>query len=175
MYMSVRKASKSETSHSLSPEATNATVSSNSETTAVEGISATDREFLDRSYNPWQYPAAIRERILTPVRALKLTSSLTCDTPLIDAVELRCDQGILIALSNHTLRPLDRIELQLKSDKPVTRVESVRRGLIPFEPLENGVIRITLPLEASDFVTASTAVHAAGNANGKAADRSVGQ
>jgi hypothetical protein len=157
------------------PEATNATVSSNSGTAAVEGISAADREFLDRSYNPWQYPAAIRERILTPVRALKLTSSLNCDTPLIDAVELRCDQGILIALSNHTLRPLDRIELQLKSDKPVTRVESVRHGLIPFEPLANGVIRITLPLEASDFVTASTAVHAAGNANGKAADRSVAQ
>ena len=81
---------------------------------------------------------------------MKLTSSLNCDTPLIDAAELRCDQGILIALYNHTLRPLDRIELQLKSDNPVTRVESVRHGLIPFEPLANGVIRITLPLEARD-------------------------
>ena len=137
------------------PAATNATASSALEAAAVEGISPADRELLDRSHNPWRYPAGIRDRLLTPVRLAKLTASLTCDTSLIDAVELRCEQGVLIALSNHTLQPLDRIELRLKTDQPVTRVESVRLGPIPFKQTEASVIRITLPLAASDFVTVS--------------------
>jgi hypothetical protein len=138
------------------PEATNATASSALKAAAVEGIPPADRELLDRSHNPWRYPTGIRDRLLTPVRSAKLTPSLTCDTPLIDAVELRCEQGVLIALSNHTLQPLDRIELRLKIDKPVTRVESVRHGPIPVRQEEAGWIDITLPLAASDFVTVTT-------------------
>ncbi len=148
-------AAKLNASDNDQPEATSATASSVTVATTVEGISPADRELLDRSHNPWQFSAAIRERILTPVRAVKLTPSLICDTPLVDAVELHCEQGILIALSNHTLQPLDRIELRLKTDKPVTRVESVRLGPIPFERLDGGLIRVALPLAASDFVTAS--------------------
>ncbi len=134
------------------PLATSATVSAPS---TASSIASADHELLDRSHNPWRYPAGIRDRLLTPVRSAKLTPSLTCDTPLIDAVELRCEQGVLIALSNHTLRPLDRIELRLKTDKPITRVESVRLGRIEFERLDGGSIRFALPLEASDFVTIS--------------------
>jgi hypothetical protein len=115
-----------------------------------------DRDLLNRSYNPWQFPAGIRERILTPVRTAKITPSLTCNTPLIDAVELRCQHGVLIALSNHTLLPLDQIELRLKLDQPVTRVESVRHGPLAIQN-ENGVLVIKLPLAASDFVTVATA------------------
>ena len=37
---------------------------------------------------------------------VKLTPFLICDTPLVDAVKLRSEQGILIALSNHTLQTL---------------------------------------------------------------------
>ncbi len=99
------------------------------------------------------YPAGIRERLLTPIRSARLVQSLTCDTPLIDAVELHCDQGVLIAISNHTLQPLDRVELRLNTGKPVTRVDSVRLGPIPFERLKGNLLRFTLPLEASDFVT----------------------
>jgi hypothetical protein len=135
------------------PEATNATASSPLKAVTVEGISSADRELLDRSHNPWVYPAGIRERLLTPIRSASLEPSLTCDTPLIDAVELHCDQGVLIALSNHTLQSLDRVELRLNTGKPVTRVESVRLGPIPFERLEGNLIRFVLPLEASDFVT----------------------
>ena len=137
------------------PEATNATGSSASKVHAIEGISPADRDLLDRSHNPWVYPESIRDRLLTPIRTAKITPSLTCDTPLIDAVELRCEQGVLLAISNHTLHPLDRVELRLKTDKPVTRVESVRHGPIRFEPLDGGLILIALPLEASDFVTVS--------------------
>ena len=137
------------------PEATSATANSALKAVAVEGISSADRELLGRSHNPWVYPAGIRERLLTPIGLTRLAPSLTCDTPLIDAVELRCEQGVLIALSNHTLQPLVRVELRLKTDKPVSHVESVRLGPIPFERLEGGLIRFTLPLEASDFVMVS--------------------
>lgn len=139
------------------PLATNATVSAPS---TASSLASADRELLDRSHNPWRYPAGIRDRLLTPVRSAKLAPSLTCDTPLIDAVELRCEQGVLIALSNHTLQPLDRIELRLKTDKPVTRVESARHGPISFERLDGSLIRVGLPLEASDFVTVSTQANA---------------
>ncbi len=134
------------------PLATNATVSAPG---IASSIASADRELLDRSHNPWRYPSSIRDRLLTPVRTAKLTASLTCDTPLIDTVELRCEQGVLLALSNHTLQPLDRVELRLKTDRLVTQVESVRHGPIPFETLDSGWIRIAIPLAASDFVTVS--------------------
>ena len=119
-------------------------------------LAPADREFLTRSYNPWRYPAGIRDRLLTPVRDARIMPSLTCDTPLVDAVELRCDQGTLIALANHTLQPLARIGLQLNSAGAVRRVESVRVGPIAFESLAAGTIRFAVPLNASDFIMVST-------------------
>ncbi len=46
--------------------------------------------------------------------------------------------------------------------KPVAaaQVESVRLGPIPFERLDGGVIRLSLPLAASDFVTVATQANA---------------
>ena len=111
-----------------------------------------DRGLLDRSYNPWLYPAGIRERLLAGVKAANVSRVLTCDIPLVDAVALPCAQGTLIALSNHTLQPLDRVRLELKTSKPVTRVESVRHGVLVSAVEEAGVTVFTLPLDASDFV-----------------------
>jgi hypothetical protein len=90
------------------------------------------------------------------VRDARVTPSLECDTPLVDAVELRCDQGILIALANHTLRPIDRLGLRLKPARTVARVESVRRGPIAVEQREGGVARFVLPLDSTDFIMVST-------------------
>lgn len=115
-----------------------------------------DQGLIQRSYNPWSYPSGIRDRLLTPIRTAKLEASLVCNTPLVDAVELQCKQGVLIALSNHTLQPLDRVELQLKSNQPITRVNSVRQGALDFEQLPTGQVRLALPLDATDFVTLST-------------------
>jgi len=123
---------------------------------AASSLDPVDREILNRSYNPWRYPAGIRNRLLTPVRDARLRPSLICDTPLVDAVELRCEQGILIALSNHTLRPIARLGLELKSAVVVRRVESVRAGQVAFEPLAAGAVRFAVPLEASDFIMVST-------------------
>lgn len=147
------------------PEATGAT------------IAAADREFLDRSYNPSQFPAGLRDLIVLPVREAQITPPLVCDTPLIDAVCLPCEQGVLVALANYTLQPLERVTLELRtgslglqsraaSGQPrqgVARdsqtrppsVTSVRRGSLRFESAP-GLIRWTMPLDANDFVTVQT-------------------
>ena len=131
------------------PLAKSATVSAlNKPTTRV----GSKHELLERSYNPWQYPAGIRNRLLTPVESAKVSRVLSCDTPLIDAVALPCEQGTLIALSNHTLQPLSHVRLELKTAQPVTRVESVRHGVLAASVEESGVTVFTLPLDASDFV-----------------------
>lgn len=131
------------------PLATNAAVSAANTQTAR---SDTDRDLLERSHNPWQYPAGIRDRLLTPVKAANVSQVITCDTPLVDAVALPCSQGTLIALSNHTLKPLDRVALELKTSQPVTQVESVRHGPLTFAVDEAGVTGMSVPLDASDFV-----------------------
>ncbi len=131
------------------PLATSAVVSAPPALTTRAG---SDRELLERSHNPWLYPAGIRDRLLTPVKDANVTRVLTCDTPLVDAVALPCEQGTLIALSNHTLQPLDRVRLQLKTSQPVSRVESVRHGVLASVVEDVGVTVFTLPLDASDFV-----------------------
>lgn len=131
------------------PLATSAAVSTSNVLTVHAG---SDRELLERSHNPWLYPADIRDRLLTPVKDSNILRVLTCDTPLVDAVALPCAQGTLIALSNHTLQPLGQVRLELKTGKPVTRVESVRHGVLTSAADEAGVTGFTLPLDASDFV-----------------------
>ena len=131
------------------PLATSAVVSVPPALTTRAG---SDRELLERSHNPWLYPAGIRDRLLTPVKDANVSRVLTCDTPLVDAVASPCAQGTLIALSNHTLQPLDRVRLQFKTSQPVTRVESVRHGVLASAVEEVGVTVFTLPLDASDFV-----------------------
>jgi len=135
------------------PLATSAAVSApNAPPNASPTHASSDRDLLERSHNPWQYPAGIRDRLLTPVKAANVARVLQCDTPLVDAVALPCAQGTLIALSNHTLQPLDHVRLELKTSQPVTRVESVRHGLLASAVDEAGVTGFSVPLDASDFV-----------------------
>lgn len=130
------------------PEATSASAA----TAALDEDSAGDDDRLTRSYNPWRYPAAIRERLLTPVRLTQIAPPLICDTPLVDAVALPCDQGVLVALANYTLRPQERITLELSTEQPVARITSVRHGELDYEQPTPTLVRWTMPLDASDFV-----------------------
>ncbi len=140
------------TSNPDQPTATNATAALTAKKEQQPAAPGTDRELFERSYNPWNYPAGIRELLLTPVREAKLKPPLFCNTPLVDAVALPCSQGTLIALANQTLRPITRLSLQLNTTQTVERVESVRHGNITFEQPEPGKIAWTMPLEANDFV-----------------------
>ena len=92
------------------------------------------------------------ERLLIPVREAKLTPPLTCDAALVDAVYLPCEQGVLIALANHTLSPIPQLKLRFQVARRAIRVESVHRGPLPFEQTAEGEIEIALPLDASDWV-----------------------
>ena len=112
-----------------------------------------DSARIERSYNPWDFPAGIRERILSPARDTK--TRLTCDVPLVDAVYLPCVQGVLIALANYTLESVERIELRIRDVYNVTGVESVHHGEVTYEEIGDGEIRLSLPLDASDWLMIS--------------------
>jgi len=91
------------------PLATSAVVS-----TAIDQAvhAGSDQEMLERSHNPWLYPAGIRDRLLTPLKAAN-----------------------------------------------VSRVESVRHGVLTTAVDEAGVTVFTLPLDASDFVMVTHEPH----------------
>ena len=107
---------------------------------------------LERSRNPWEFPTAVRNVLLTPVRSADVRPALTCSIPLVDAVPLHAEQGIVIPLSNYTLEALANVEFSLKIDRAVDRIESVHRGRLDFQEASGHQIRFTLPLEASDYV-----------------------
>lgn len=112
---------------------------------------ATETQLLARSYNPWKYPEQIRNLILSPVFEAKPEIPVVCDTPLVDAVVMECEKGILVPVANYTLQPLEKITLQVKTKKAVKSVETVHCGKIPFVQ-EKNVIRFSLPLKETDFI-----------------------
>jgi hypothetical protein len=106
---------------------------------------------LERSRNPWDFPADVRDFILTPVRSAKIIPPLSCSTPLVDAVPMHSPEGIVIPLSNYTLEKIDDVAFTIKTDRPVKRVESTYQGEIEFQQ-SGGRIAFSLPLAASDYV-----------------------
>jgi hypothetical protein len=112
---------------------------------------APDTPRLTSSYNPWDFSSGLRERILLAARDGG-APPLTCDTPLVDAVYLPCTQGVLVALANYTLEPIERLTLNVAGLGSVKTVDSVHRGALPFEQSGEDGVRISLPLDASDWL-----------------------
>ena len=77
--------------------------------------------------------------------------SISCSIPLVDAVMMECDRGILIPLANYTLQPIKNVELTVKTKKPVKSIESTHIGKIPFNQ-QRGYIKFSLPLKETDFI-----------------------
>ncbi len=111
-----------------------------------------DRDLLARSLNPWAFPPGVRDLLLRPVQAAGVNPPLKCDVPVVDAVYMIGDRGVVVPLANYTLRPIDRLSLTVRADRPVSRVESARRGPLPFTSKGKHEVVIALPLEATDFV-----------------------
>lgn len=107
---------------------------------------------LERSYNPWEFSESIREVILDPVRKSAIEVPLTCNVPLVDAVALESDTGMVIPLANYTLKDLEKVDFSLRVSRPVSTVESVRLGKLTFSEQGKGMITFSLPLQASDYV-----------------------
>jgi len=107
----------------------------------------------EKSYNPWQYPADIRNAIIAPVQVANVETPIKCNVPLVDAVYMTGGKNLLIPLANYTLQPIKEMTLEITVDKPVREVKSVYQGNIKFDKIGNNKIRIHLPLDCTDFVT----------------------
>jgi len=118
--------------------------------TISEGVIGDAR--LERSYNPWDFSAKVRELILLPVRAAKVEPPLKCSVPLVDAVVLHADNGVVIPLANYTLTPLERVDFSLRVERPIGRIETVHRGWIEFENDNDGSVTFSIPLDATDYI-----------------------
>jgi len=107
----------------------------------------------EKSYNPWQYPEAVRQTITSPVTQAKLNLPIRCSVPLVDAVYMICDEGVVVPLANYTLEPIKSMTLELAVDKPIKEVRSVHQGVLEYTRVGSSHIRVTLPLDCTDFVT----------------------
>ncbi|NQU40043.1 MAG: hypothetical protein HQ523_08835 [Lentisphaerae bacterium] len=117
----------------------------------LQSISAADRSRLAASDNPWAYPAAVRDAILAPVRAAGVNPPVTCSVPLVDAIYMTCEEGMVIPLANYTLSPLADVAFTVRIDRPVKRIETIYQGQLGFTTEANQV-RFSMPLESTDYV-----------------------
>ena len=123
---------------------------------SAETLSAADRHRLEVSSNPWDFSDAVREAIVAPARAAGINPPIVCSVPLVDAVYMTSDQGIVIPLANYTLLPIDQVAFSVRVDRTPVRVESVHQGAIEFRSeTKNGQNRIvfSLPLDSTDYIT----------------------
>jgi hypothetical protein len=107
---------------------------------------------LERSKNPWAFPAAVREFLLAPIRAAGCRAPIACSAPLVDAVYMTAEKGVLIPLANYTNEPIAKLTLRVQMPRPIAKIESARRGAVAFQQASPGYVEFTLPLENNDFV-----------------------
>jgi hypothetical protein len=103
-----------------------------------------------QSYNPWDFPADVRDLIL--LAAQGVSRPVECSHPLVDAVFMPGEKGILIPLANYTLTPISNLTLRVKVPRSIQKAESAVRGDIEFQQRSATEIEISLPLENNDFV-----------------------
>ena len=115
-------------------------------------VERAEAALLDRSYNPWKFPADVRDLMLTPVRDAKLAPPIRCNQALVDAVYLPHDKGILIPLANYTIEPIAKLTLQVDVQRPVAKAESAVLGAIDFRQNAPRIVELSLPLDNNDFV-----------------------
>ncbi len=111
-----------------------------------------DAELMERTANPWKFPAAVRDFILTPVRRAGVVKPITCSAPLVDAVFMPQEKGILIPLANYTAEPIADLKLNVAVPRAIVRAESAVRGAIPFKQTSPQTVELSLPLDNNDFV-----------------------
>ncbi len=102
----------------------------------------------ERSDNPREFPAAIRELLLQPASAV--VRPVECSHPLVDAVCLPSERGIVIPLANYTLEPIGRLELHIRTDRKIRSVETSVLGELDFR--QDEAVTVSLPLDSNDFL-----------------------
>jgi len=122
------------------------------EKAALTDVEQREAVLLERTANPWKFPNAIRELILMPARSAKIMAPIACSAPLVDAVFMPHEQGIVIPLANYTAEPIAQLTLKVEVPRPVAQVESALLGRLAFKQSSPGSIELSLPLENNDFV-----------------------
>jgi hypothetical protein len=107
---------------------------------------------LQRTANPWSYPSSVRDLILTPARAAKIAPPILCEQPLVDAVFMSDEKGIVIPLANYTGEPVEHLALKVTVPRAIDSIESAHFGKIAFKEVSPLNVELSLPLENNDFL-----------------------
>lgn len=102
------------------------------------------------SYNPWEFPSALRELILAPTKSLQ--RPIECSHALVDAVFMPSEHGIVIPLANYTLTPIDKLVLKIATPKKIAKIDSVVHGKLEFQQGDGDKVELSLPLGNNDFL-----------------------
>jgi len=100
---------------------------------------------------PVGFSDSLRHWIAWPVRLAKVTSPVVVSRPLVEAPMLTSAEGIAVTLLNWTGEKLPEVQVEVRTDRKIGRVESVRHGKLQFQCVD-GCTRLALPLEAVDVV-----------------------
>ncbi|WAC20493.1 hypothetical protein OVA24_03760 [Luteolibacter sp. SL250] len=102
----------------------------------------------ERSYNPWEFPPALRELIVRPAASVRCP--VECSHALVDAVFMPGERGVVVPLSNYTLEPIPELTLGIVSPEKVKAVESAVHGKLSFHQGER--VEVKMPLGNNDFL-----------------------
>ena len=101
---------------------------------------------------PVGFSDSLRSWITWPVRSVDVSLPVTVNRPLVEAPMLASLAGIAVTLLNWSGEPLPEVQVDVRTDKHIGRVESVRHGKLRFQSAD-GHTRFALPLESADIVT----------------------
>ena len=101
---------------------------------------------------PVSFSESVRNWISWPVRLADVSLPILVNRSLVEAPMVASSAGIAVTLLNWSGEPLSEIQVEVRSDKNIGRVESVRHGRLEFRAAD-GRIRFSLPLESADIVT----------------------
>jgi hypothetical protein len=101
---------------------------------------------------PAGFSETLRAWIAWPVQSAKVTPPAVVDRPLVETPVLVSSAGIAVTLLNWSGGPLAAVQVDVRTDKKIVRVESVRHGPQKFQAIDGGV-RVVLPLESVDILT----------------------
>ena len=101
---------------------------------------------------PVGFSDTLRNWITRPIRLADVSMPITVNRPLVETPMVASSAGIAVTLLNWSGEPLSEIQVEVRSDKNIGRVESVRHGKLGFRSA-GGRIRFSLPLDSVDIVT----------------------
>lgn len=102
-------------------------------------------------YLPTDFPASIRSLISLPLDVASIVKRVECDQPLVEGDLLQSDKGTVVSLANFSGKPVENLQVVVRTDSPVSKVWAVNAGDVQAEPVDGGV-RVRMPLDVADFL-----------------------